>query len=404
NTPLAPLKGGNTETEAPPWGLYVNENSEQVLQWQLPETVEHQVIIRGAAVSAKAGAPVNTELTKTLLEQIAKHSKKISRLLEDVNDDEEEVDERVIRQTIIDSFPAPVGEQLRKLFASNSIDVQHLQQLVVTYETIVELFCFTMLSQLWDARHTDRALKINADHLAEFNGFFALSADNQPAFNYIKLITTVANIFSENEIAPFIEEFSGLNEVLRQDEFNQAHRFMEEMQAELQSGKVAAEEIESFCIQTEKHLGTIITAFAFLVKYKLTTIKRIDIIKMRHKEPMYRHSQVMLDRVTAGTLDRESDYASFTDSQSVILLKTVKDVEHYLSLSPFVIDENALTCDENSKLFFYSFHNRNDDSYHFHFVDNAEDKLIVSENQYAQIKAQFDEFREAVFGQEELDR
>lgn len=382
-----------------PWGLYVNNNGEEALAWKLPESVEHQVIIRGAAASTKAGAAVNDELIQTLFNAVAQYSLEVGALMEAAK--QRKPDLRMVRQAIIDSFPAPVGEQLRKLFAGNAIDVQRLRQLVVTYETVVELFCFTVLSQLWDARHKNPALKLNEDHLVTFNSFFALSAGSQSTFNYIKLIAAVAEIFRENAIAPFMEELAGLGEALQQEEFDRAYRFMEEMRVELLRGEVAAEEIESFCTQAEKHLGTIMTVFAFLVKYKLTTIKRIDILKARHKVPAYRHNQVILDRVTAGIMDGEEVYPSFTDSESVILLKTVEDVKDYLSLSPFVIDENAFTGDQNSKLFFYSHHDAADDSYHFRFVDNAEDELVVSESRYPQIREQFEEFKQAVFSKRE---
>jgi CHAT domain len=379
-----------------PWGLYVNSNGEEALEWKLPEAVEHQVIIRGAAASAKTGAPVNTELIETLFNAVAKHSPEVGVLWEAAKRSKRQ-DLRMVRQQIIDSFPAPVGEQLRKLFAGNAIDVQRLRQLVLTYETVAELFCFTVLSQLWDARHDNPALKLNKDYAVEFNSFFALSADSQPIFQYVKLIAAVAQIFRENAIAPFVDEFAEFGAVLQQEAFDHAQRFMEEMRAELLRGKVAAEEIESFCLQAEKHLGTILSALAFLVKYKLTTIKRIDIIKPRHQAPEYRHNQVMLDRVTAGIMDSAEVYPAFTDSESVILLKNVEDVKDYLSLSPFIIDENAFTGDQNSKLFFYSHHEAADDSYHFRFVDNAEDELIISESRYPQIKKQFEEFKQAVF-------
>ncbi|MBC6950452.1 CHAT domain-containing protein [candidate division KSB1 bacterium] len=384
-----------TQPTGMPWGLYVNENGNEALAWTLPEAAEHQVIIRGAAVSAKAGAPVNTELIETLFNAVAKHSPEVGVLWEAAKQSKRQ-DLRMVRQQIIDSFPAPVGEQLRKLFAGNTIDVQRLRQLVLTYETVAELFCFAVLSQLWDARHGNPALTFSDAHLAELNSFFALNAESQPTFDYVKLIAAVGNILHENKVAPFVEEFSDLNAVLQFEEFDHAYRFMEEMRAELLRGKVAAEEIESFCWQAEKHLGAIMSALAFLVKYKLTAIKRIDIIKPRHKNPAYRHSQVVLDRVTAGIMDSEEVYPAFTDSESVILLKTVEDVKEYLSLSPFIIDENAFTGDQNSKLFFYSHHNAADDSFHFRFVDNAEDELIVSEERYPQIKKQFEEFRQAM--------
>ena len=144
-------------------------------------------------------------------------------------------------------------------------------------------------------------------------------------------------------------------------------------------------------------MGTILSALAFVVKYKLATIKGIDIIKSRHKAPEYRHNQVMLDRVSAGIMDSAEVYSAFTDNESVILLKHVDDVTDYLNLTPFIIDENAFTGDQNSKLFFYSHHDASDDSYHFRFVDDAEDHLTVSENRYPQVKSQFEEFKQAVF-------
>jgi hypothetical protein len=382
---------------AVPWGLYVNNNGDEALTWQLPETAEHQVIIRGGAVSARSGVPVNAELIETLFNEVARHSPEVGVFWEAAQRNNRQ-DLRMVRQQIIDSFPAPVGEQLRKLFQGNTIDVERLRQLVVTYETVVKLFCFTVLSQLWNARSENPALTLSDDHSVEFNSFFALTADSQATFDYPKLIAAVWSVFQKNNIAPYIEEFAGLGEVVRQEAFERAHRFMEEMRAELLRGKVAAKEIESFCVQAEKHLGTILTALAFMVKYKLNSVKKIDVIKLRFKPPKYRHNQVVLDRVTAGTMDSEEVYHEFTDSESVVLLKTVDDVKSYLSLFPFIIDENAFTGDQNSKLFLYSHYEAADDSYHFKFADNPEDTLIVSDKHYPQVKRQFEQFRHEVFG------
>jgi hypothetical protein len=94
-------------------------------------------------------------------------------------------------------------------------------------------------------------------------------------------------------------------------------------------------------------------------------------------------------------MDSSDTYLAFTDSESVILLKNVDDVGNYLSLSPFVIDENAFTGDQNSKLFFYS-HRDQSNGYCFRFVDNADDGLVVTDEQYPQIKQQFEEFAQAV--------
>lgn len=378
---------------AMPWGLYVNTaKGEDALGWTLPKAAEHQVIIRGAAPAANAAAAVNTKLIEKLFNAVAAHSPAVGVLWEAAKKSKRQ-DLRMVRQQIIDSFPAPVGEQLRKLFASNTIDVQRLRQLVLTYETVAELFCFTVLSQLWNARHEVPTLALSAADAAALDGFLGLTKEDQPTYDYVSLIGVVARIFRENAIAPFIDEFAGLLDVRSGEDFDAAHRFMEEMRAELARGRVAAEEIVSFCVQAEAHLGTIVSDLAFLVRYRLTTIKKIDIIKSRHKPPEYRFNQVVLDRVTAGIADSEEVYAAFTDSESVILVKG-DDMTTYLSLSPFVIDENAFTGDQNSKLFFYS--HRDGTGYAFRFVENEDDGVVITDDKYPQVKQQFEDFAQAV--------
>jgi hypothetical protein len=379
------------------WGLYWNENNPEVLDWKLPSSSQDSIIIRGITPPEKTGVQVNNHLVDTLLKEVAQHSPEVGYMLEAYIKCNR-MDMRMIRQAIIDSFPAPVGEQLRRLFANSTINVKRLRQLVITYETIIELLCFTMISQLWEAKFKNPGLVIHEDYLVEFNSFFALSADGYQTYNYVKLMEAIAGIFNENKIEYFVEELNTLGQnLLAKDEFYKAHLFMEEMKKELAEDNVKANEIESFCVQAEKHLGTILKHLAFFVKYKLTTIKRIEIIKRRHKEPKFRHNKVLLDKVTAGIVDDVTVYNSFTDNNSVILLKDVQQVVDYLSLSPFIIDENALTGNQNSKLFFYSFQNASARDYYYKFIDNQEEKLIVSDEKYSLVKEQFDEFKENLF-------
>jgi hypothetical protein len=295
-----------------------------------------------------------------------------------------------------------VGEQLRRLFAEGRVDVLRLKQLVVTYKTIIELLCFTMLSQLWEAKFKNPNLVIHEDHLTQFNSFFTLNTDSYQTFNYVKLMEAIAGIFQENQIEYFVQELSTVGESLQpQEEFYKAHLFMEEMKQELAEDRVKADEIESFCIQAEEHLSTIMKTLAFLVKYKLTTVKRIEIIKRRHKQPKYRHTRVILDRITAGILDETTINNDFTDNNSVMLLKDTEDMAHFLSLSPFVIDVNAFTGDQNSKLFFYSHQGTSDGYYYYKFIDNEEEKMPVNEK-YLQVKEQFEEFKKSIFEEKVL--
>lgn len=391
-------KYGQEQAETPPWGLYLNRENAAALQWKLPTVSRESIIVRGAPVSTAGKSEVNVNLIETLFHSVAQHSFEVGYLMEAYKRSKR-MDIRMVRQAIIDSYPVPVGEQLRRLFAVQRIDPARLEQLVATYKTIIELLCFTMLSQLWEARYLDPEMVIQDDVMVPFNSFFALDADSYPTFNYTALMEAIADIFKHNEIDYFVDELGGLAErFLQKDDFYQAHMFMEEMKRELATQDVKADEIESFCLQAEDHLAVILSNLSFFVKYKLTTVKRIELIKRRHKDPRYLHFKVILDRVTAGILDEETIYDNFTDNDSVILLKDVEDVTHYLSLSPFVIDENALTGHQNSKLFFYGYQDTGDNRYYYKFIDNESERLPVDEK-YPQVKEQIEEFKYSLLGE-----
>jgi hypothetical protein len=380
------------------WGLYSNENTPEVLDWKLPTTNQDSIIIRDSAHVGTNCVQVNNLLTDILRKEVVQYSTEVGYLLE-AYIKSDSIDIRVIRQAIVDSFPSPVGEQLRRLFAIDTIDDNRLLQLVITYKTIIELLCFTMLSQLWEEKFKNPGLVIHEDYLVEFNSFFALSRDNYQTYNYIRLIEAITGIFNKNSVEYFIEELSNLGKsLMAKDEFYKAHLFMEEMKRELAEDNVKANEIENFCVQAEEHLSTILKHLAFFVKYKFITVKRIEVIKYRHKVPRFHYEKVLLDRVTAGISDDDNDtYDTFTDNNSVIILKQIRNVAEYLSLSPFIIDENALTGSKNSKLFFYSFQDTLDRNYYYKFIDNEVEQLIVSDNKYSQVKEQFEEFKENLF-------
>ncbi|HMR44167.1 MAG TPA: hypothetical protein PKC40_10050, partial [Saprospiraceae bacterium] len=146
----------------------------------------------------------------------------------------------------------------------------------------------------------------------------------------------------------------------------------------------------------------ILKEFAFLVKYKLMTIKNIEIVKIRHQNPRFRHNQVLLNRAltVAGTGIAEVgvEFDNFADNQSVLFLKTKDNqIEDYLSLSPFLLDENALLSVFSSKLFMYCYSDR--DSYFFQFINNASDpKLVVNDSKYPTMKSLFEKFKTDFFG------
>ncbi|MEO6114175.1 MAG: CHAT domain-containing protein [Sphingomicrobium sp.] len=396
--------GGKAETvdAALTWGLYTQPDDDETLNWVLPQQADNEVIVRGAALTQSAGVAVNDGLIQTLFNALAPFSLEVGMLLE-LSKKSNRTDLRTVRQMIMDAYPAPVGEQLRKLFASSSIDVQRLRQLVVTYESVTKLFAFAMLSQLWNARFDNKALKIDEAQWSAIEAYLKLDAASEPAFDYLVLILTIDAVLTANNIPAFMKECSTLAASLTDGEGSTAQAFMNEMRAELVKGTPPSGEIESFCVQAETHLGVILKDFAFLVAYKLATIKSIAISKSRHKPAEFSHRQVMLDRLTAGFLDLYEVRTAFTDNESVILLKDLEDVSQYLNLTPFIIDQNALTKNESSKLYFHQFTDAAGDACHYYSIADPTDVLVISDAMddkakdiYLPIRDLIREFREGM--------
>ena len=78
----------------------------------------------------------------------------------------------------------------------------------------------------------------------------------------------------------------------------------------------------------------------------------------------------------------------------MVLLKDEEAVHPYLNLSPFIIDENALLGQNNSKLFFFRF--RENQALRYILFDNLKDELVISSDKYEEVYTQFINFLRSI--------
>lgn len=393
-----------------PWGIYINEKLESDLSWKLPIRTDKTNILKNR-FDYESRLDVNDILIDLICEDIAKYNKDLDDELS-----KEELDIPSIRREIVDSFPTPIGEHLRKLFTRSNdpskpddmeqFTIVRLEQLAMTYFTTFQFASFIMLSQLWDIRFKDAAFKINEEYIPDLNRFFSLHKQNYHTFNYAKLILAITDIFDKNKITYFIEELHRIKTVSenQQSDFYQAYIFLQELLEALDRGEIKSADVEGLCLDAETHLGAILREIAFLVKYKLVTIKNIELVKNRHETARFRHNQITLNRAltvaNTGIAEVGIEFENFTDNKSVIFIKTKEDkVDDFLNLTPFIIDENALNSDYSSKLFMYIF--QTEENYYYQFLNNPKDPpLQVSPDNYRNVKEQFDRFKAEIFGKE----
>jgi hypothetical protein len=332
-----------TESEeefAVPWGLYLQPEDERVLNWKLPVNLNIQL---PAGLKEKSNKPYkpNDEIV-TVLEAMAEHNKKLYGEMEDEFGDPR--DKREYPEVIIKNFPWPIGSQLRILVANsemmNKAGMKRLRQLIYTYVVSSQFVSYILLAQLWDAKNEGK-LSLDAD----FKQAFSLLPQTADAFDFVTLMLKVDEMFKAANLNHFIEEFEDLLTQLREDgELSGAYRFLESVRKQMNNDQIDYEEIESICQQCELCLTTFLKGIAFMAKYRLITIKEINIIKPKHKEALFRMNMGVLNAFDKEFLrSREKDQPVYTDSHSVLVVKNLRDIQQYLNLSPFVIDKNAFT-------------------------------------------------------------
>ncbi|MCB0579893.1 MAG: CHAT domain-containing protein [Phaeodactylibacter sp.] len=366
--------GLEEEAEGFPWGLYLNgadgsPEARAVLDYKLPLENHREIIVWGAPGQAQAGPRLNERLVMSLFQEFSQSNEEIRKWKEFFGQFGN-IEYKAVRAALINIFPAPIGQQFRKLVfgeqesVSQQISGDRLQQIVNTYDVLVRFLFFIMLSQLWEAVHARKVKNIPSGFFDEFEMYLSLRPTEVRFYNFIRLIRIIHNIFlhPDNQVTPFVRELSALKEAFEEGQagegeaqsraFYEAHLFLEDIKHQMPVNS-SEEELKSLCLQGENHLATIFTHLGFCLNYKLLTVKSIEYQKARFEKEGYLLRLVNQFRIIEGIEDTQRPSDLPTENRSVILLRDIQDFSETLSLSPFIIDENALTGTQKSKLYFF---------------------------------------------------
>lgn len=375
-----------------PWGLYINEEHRNVLQWKLP-SMRRELSLLLNPKRIKPAEEVNDYIILPVFEKIREHLPHLGVPL----DEDDDPDELKIQDLIIENFPLPIGEQIRKLFATTeemfTFSLVRLQQIIRTYEVVTKFVAYVMISQLWDKITNEEDLSLPEKQQANFNSFFSLDPENFRSFDFMDIIQAVIEVFQDKGWEMMIEEAKTLQKTPEPDlELVDAYSFLQHVREEIADEQVLASDLEEFCREGEFHLANVLKDMSFLSTYRLISIKDIVLKKDRLTEPAYSiHMGVLRGTDSRRIKVKAREYEGYTDSQSVLLVKNVKNIVKYQSLSPFIFDENAFTGHPSAKIFFYSYAQQ--ESFFYDFVDQDDELLEINKEQYPHIQAQFERFR-----------
>jgi len=261
------------------------------------------------------------------------------------DDDEEELpDYRILADLIIKNFPWPIGVELRRLFSGSmrQLDRMRLDQIFKTIERSMQFLSFVMLSQMVKAKEKGN-ISVPAGFSKEFKErFMVLSLGN---FSWI--IRAIGNVFQDQKVEWFMPEMAESFG----NKFYAALDFWVPERNEIGHYQInlTQEEVEKRCVEYEEKLTFILQRIAFLAKYKLVSVKEIKVIKSKVREASFHHIFDLLNSSDSDFKANEFSESTFTESNSVLLMKNIKSLDEYLNLSPLIIDTSNEVLDTKEK-------------------------------------------------------
>jgi hypothetical protein len=157
--------------------------------------------------------------------------------------------------------------------------------------------------------------------------------------NFCWLIRALATAYSEQKAEWFLQE---MNEQFDKKLFAALDFWVPERN-EIGHYQINLDEveIEKRCIEYEEKLTFILERIAFFAKYRLVSVRDIKVIKPRTHEAKFHHIVDLLNSSDSDFKGEEIDETKFSDSQSVLLVKSIKSFDDYLNLSPLIIDTSS---------------------------------------------------------------
>jgi len=288
-------------------------------------------------------AAINEDLIMKVFAQMVNYKPSLSKYVPDKSD-EEDIDYRIIANLITQNFPWSVGVELRRLFSGSMRQPGRLRldQIFKTIERTIQFVSFVMVCQVWyDVLQKKVTLPEQVRN--EFANRFKLLTMG----NFCWLIRTLATLYKDQKIEWFLPE---MNQQFDNKLFAALDFWVPERN-EIGHYQInlTEEEIERRCVEYEEKLAFILERIAFFAKYRLVSVRDIKVIKPRIREAKFHHIVDLLNSSDSDFKGEEIDGTKFSDSQSVLLMKSVKSFDNYLNLSPLIIDTNSEIIDSKEK-------------------------------------------------------
>jgi len=293
---------------------------------------------------SKSMSQINEDLIRRVFDEMVTFRPALSRHTLSDEEDEEEVDYRILGNQIIKNYPWPIGVELRRLFSAGmrELNRMRLDQIFKTIERTMQFLSFVMLSQLWHD-----LLQKRVKLPGQLSGEMVSRLQVLTMGNFTWLIRIIGKFYQEEGLEWFMPEMG--------DQMNNklfgALDFWVPERNEIGHYQInlTQEEIEKRCVEYEEKLTFILLKMAFFAKYRLVSVREIQVQKPKYREARFQHVVDLLNSSDSDFAAKEIEEEEFTESHSVLLMKSLKSIEGYLNLSPLIIDTHSEVLDTKEK-------------------------------------------------------
>lgn len=291
------------------------------------------------------GLTTNDHMVERVFSAMTRYKPSLAAILQIAGEDGAEVDRRLLADQIVRNYPWPIGVELRRLFSGGmrNTDRRRLDQLFRTIERSTQFLAFVMLAQVWKERRSG-TIQLGQGFTAEFARRF----EQLTLGNHAWLIRELGRVMNSGDVAWFVPE---MKELLTDAFYASLDMWVPERN-EIGHYQVnlTQEEIERRCVELGERLCGILEALAFFCRYRLVSVREIQVRKPRFKEAVFHHRIDLLNSTDSDFKASDVDGISFTESHAVLLLRNLKAIDEYLNLSPLIIDTHSEAIDTKEKL------------------------------------------------------
>jgi AraC-like DNA-binding protein len=287
--------------------------------------------VRKPVMALEAMHPASSEsLIMEIFKELVLHKPSLEKFLLVDEDEGEKVDVRLLAYQMIKAFPWPVAIELRRLFSAslttpNQSRVDQINKVVaIILKVTTYVFLSDVVQCLYSRQEKSKVLLDIKQYLM-----------GGSPIDHLEILRAISGFFEKSDCNPFVNEVEGFFDVALEREVKE----WSEVNANTYPGNEM--EVVEQCALLEQTLAFLIKKSAFLVKYKLVKVDEVNVYKSRFKDAYFRHYFKLLNSPDADFQSIENNQDTYSDSHTILLMKSLKNSGEYLNLSPFLIDTHA---------------------------------------------------------------